>query len=314
MRPFFAMRVVAVAILALLAAGFTSQPSERRPDPPAGLAALAQRIPDLLPRLEGLAPSAPAAYFELAEEVASESIDGAGDLLARQLYVLAFVHDAPGPGATGLRAGACLGLARVERIEETRQWLIATAGRIDSRYAGADWSASAEPALTDDAALKSATVLGLIRAGEGLKALALMDDPEVRSTLRRYERLLGETGLTGGFDRLLTHARAWPCPECGNRRLVTRNTRQGPENRLCNTCLGNPGPRLAPAEFITHLRFESRLLNGIQRSWSAQIAADAGAPLLDPDPEQVPEVFRTRYGIQPSHAYFRAGQWVKSPG
>ena len=56
-----------------------------------------------------------------------------------------------------------------------------------------------------------------------------------------------------------------------------------------------PGPQLSEEELIAQLRFEAVLLNGIQRSWSAQMVVDLGATLRDPDPEDLGEFVVSDY-------------------
>lgn len=263
-------------------------------------------IPGLVARLEALTPSDPQAYFLLGEEVAAESIDPTHDRLARQLLSIAYELDRKRGGS--LRASICLALASLERVEETRVWLVATAGAIDPRYAATDWSVPAIPTGADETALKLATALGLVRAGEGRRALELLDDPAVRSLLHQFRSL-----IPGGAVAIETHAKSWPCPECRNARVSTRMIQGSPQTLLCNTCRGNPGPALSHGELVAHLRFEARLLIGIQRSWSAQIVSDLGPPLLDPDPGTLAQTLRDRYGVRPDLMYYRNGRWVSAP-
>jgi len=259
-----------------------------------------------------LRPTEPGAYYELGEEVASESVSPADFVLARQLFVTAYELDRVAGGRAGLGPSVCLALANIERLEEIRDWLRATAGRLDPRYVSTDWNVAALPRASDQTALKAAEVLGLTRAGEGLDAISRMEQPGVRDLLVRYEPLLSEGGQTGGLVRLETEMRQWPCPECKNARYVTRKGRDGLEVQVCSTCGGNPGPELSQDEMIAHLRFESRLLSGLQRSWSAQVASDYGAPLLDPDPAQLAQTLRGRYGVVLGRPYWREGQWCES--
>ena len=58
------------------------------------------------------------------------------------------------------------------------------------------------------------------------------------------------------------------------------------------------------------LRLEARLLHGVQRSWAAQLAADHGLPLDDPDPDELSKVL----GFD-SHAFiFKDGGWYRVDG
>lgn len=263
------------------------------------------RVPDLDARLGSLTPDKPEAYFLLGEEVAAEADDPEAVGLARTLYVLAFELDRRSGLRTGVAPSACLALADLARLEEDRRWLASLAHAIDHRYARPSWGMVGEVA-TPDQALAAATVLGYLRAGETNAALRRLDEPGVRELLERYELLLSPTNEPGAFERLLRRAAEWPCRECANERIVMRHGPDGVEAELCPTCLGNPGPALSDEELIGHLRLESLLLDGIHRSWAAQAASDLGAPLRDPDPEQLAPTF----GVDPDRPYRRAGAWV----
>lgn len=265
--------------------------------------------PDVLRRLALLTPDNPEAYFLLAEEVA-DAADAPDEVsLAKALYVLAFELDRrPGHAGT-LAASAALGIARIERLDRDRRWLIALAAAIDRRYALPDWTVSAGGTITDEQAYSAATVLGLARAGEGREARKWLEKPGVSDTLKRYERLIGDTGETGALSRLDKYMDAWPCPQCHNERTITVQGEHGPEKRLCPTCHGNPGPALSDEELIAQLRFEAALLNGIQRSWAAQVIVDQSAPLRDPDPSELAATYR----VDPDKPYWRNGAWVAKP-
>lgn len=257
-------------------------------------------------KLAALTPNKPEGYFLLAEEVADETPTPEQEALARTLYVLAFELDRrPGHAGT-LAPSAALGLARVERLERDRRWLVALAAAIDRRYALPDWTVPAGGTITDDVAYQAATVLGLARSGEGREARKWLEKPGVADTLKKYERLIGDTGETGALARLAKYIDAWPCPQCHNERTVTVQGEHGPEKRLCPTCHGNPGPELSDDELIAQLRFEAALLNGIQRSWAAQVIVDQSAPLRDPDPEELAATYR----VDPDKPYWRGGTWV----
>jgi hypothetical protein len=260
-------------------------------------------------RLATLRPDQPEGYYLLAEELADDAAEGPQQALARTLFVLAFELDRRRPQGGPLAASSALALARVERLERDRRWLAALAGTIDRRYVSPDWSVPAAPSLSSELALKAATVLGLARAGEGREARRQLDQPGVLDVLKRYERAIGTTGQTGALSRLDKYMQQWPCPECGNERVVRKMGDRGPELRLCPTCRGNPGPVLGDEEFIAQLRFEAALLNGIQRSWAAQIIVDQAAPLRDPDPEQLAPYFN----VDASKPYWRNGAWSPAP-
>jgi hypothetical protein len=298
----------ALALLLLLAFASAARVSGTQPQQAESPA------PDVIPaeiraRLPQLHPQDPLAYFLLAEEVAEEVEEPARLLLAQSLYALAFELDRKRGGSGSLAASAALGLAQVERLDRDRRWLIALAGAMDSRYLLPDWNVSAWPSVSDDVAFKAATAIGLARAGEGREARRLLEQPGVIEVLRRYERALAATGGAGAVWRLERYVEQWPCRECGNARVVTRPGARGPEVRLCPTCQGNPGPRLSEEDLIAQLRFESALLSGIHRSWGAQFMADGGAPLRDPDPDELAATF----GVDAARPYWRNGKWEAGP-
>lgn len=287
---------LSIVAVALLGFGFVGQPTA--PAPVANPAELA--------RLAALRPDNPQAYFDLAEELADTAEDEPRAVLARTLYVLAFELDRQRGTATSLAAASALGIARIERLERDKRWLVAIAGAVDRRYALPDWNVGASPSISDETAYKAATVLGLARAGEGRESRRVLDQPGVSDVLKRYERAIGNTGQTGALSRLSKYMQQWPCSECGNNRFVMKPGEKGPELRLCPTCRGNPGPKLDEDEYISQLRFEAALLNGIQRSWAAQVVVDQGAPLRDPDLNELAPTYR----VDPDKPYWDAGKWV----
>ncbi|MEO0715769.1 MAG: hypothetical protein AAFY58_02125, partial [Planctomycetota bacterium] len=101
-------------------------------------------------------------------------------------------------------------------------------------------------------------------------------------------------------------AERWPCPNCRNDRVVAVTRENPPRREICAVCEGDPGPKLSADERVATLRFESRLLTGIHKSWAAQIAADLGAPLRDADPAQLPLAM----GVDPELNIYRDGAWV----
>lgn len=280
------------------------------PEPPAPLdedsLVGAAVIVDLDRRLEELDPSDPRGYFLLGELVADEAQSRGDVLLARRLLVLGYELDRRSGFASGVGPSACLALADLERIDETRAWLRAMAGTIDPRYGTTDWNVPVGDGQDGPLAFRTATFLGLVRAGEGTRAVQILDDAQVRGMLERFGLLIGPNAVT----RLETAVRNWPCPRCANRRYESVGGPGGPETRLCSVCRGNPGPEMTHEEFVGHLAFESRLLHGIQRSWSAQVATDRGAPLPDPDPDTVAPALAIRYGFTLDRSVWRDGRWV----
>ncbi len=284
--------------VALTGLGSSALQPEPSPAPPAWVAE----------RLAALSPDRPEGYMVLAEEIADTADEAHEESLARSLYALCYTLARSKPATAPLAASACLGLARLERLDQDRRWLLAVAAAIEPRYARTDWAVAASASPSEETAYKAATVMGLTRAGEGLQARKLLDEPGVRDVLREYERAIGTSGATGALFRLEAAIADWPCRQCNNNRATSRPAQQGFEVRLCASCRGNPGPILSPQEFLAQLRFEAILLHGVQRSWAAQIAVDMGAPLRDPDPDQLAVI----YGVDPARAYWRSGQWVSA--
>lgn len=261
--------------------------------------------PAMLERLEKLDPARPMDYFRLGEEVADLYQTPADRRLAQQLFVLAFELDRREGGAARLAGSACLALADLAGLERDRKWLVALGRAVDPRFKKASQEAGMAGGSPADA-YRAATVLGLVRSGEGVAAQQLLKEPGVRQLIQRYERLLSDVGDTGGLRVIEAEAARWPCSECANTRIVKKFGTNPPEYRLCTNCQGHPGPRLTVDQLAAQLRFESRLLQGIQRSWSAQIVADGGEPLRDPEVSELADAM----GVDPAAVYWRDGRWV----
>jgi len=166
----------------------------------------------------------------------------------------------------------------------------------------------AEKLASSQAGYNAATALGLVRSGDGVRARQALADPQTAALLRSYERLLDPAGLNGAFRSLEREAARWPCPDCHNQRIVKKlGSGRDPQFRLCTNCEGNPGVATSIPELVAHLRLESQLLSGVQRSWSAQAAADRGAPLRDPDTADVAPAF----DVDPAKCVYRDGRWVE---
>lgn len=301
----------ATLVIALVVSSLLPRQPEAQPETPIEPAPLQPErtiIPDLDDRLVALTPSDPLPYFLLAEEIADEADSPQEMRLARHLFIVAYEIEREQNRGRPLGASICLGLRQIERVDDARAWLSAIAGALDPRYSSRDWNVSTDTNEDADAALKAAQMLGFARSGEGTRALMLRDDPDVVDMLDRFGALLG----AGSMARIDTMMRSWPCPECHNERVVSRTGRVS-QTRLCNMCVGNPGDDMSRAELIAHLRFESRLLNGVRRSWSAQAAMDEAAPLLDPEPNALAPQLSVRYEIDPSLRYWRDGAWVDAP-
>jgi hypothetical protein len=150
-------------------------------------------------------------------------------------------------------------------------------------------------------ALNLATAMGLARAGEGKKAEGYLAREGVRELLATTQAAI--SGSASARDPVQKWIEDWPvCPTCKNRRIVTR----GNESTLCPYCDGNPGPRLSDEQLLKQYRAESLLLRGVYRSWSAQILADDGEPLRDPNPADLAASF----GVDARATVWRKGAWV----
>ncbi len=261
--------------------------------------------PDVRARLERLSPSNPELYFESAKSSWTLPTTRAAFSWARQLYVLAY-HLDRARGGHQLASQACLAIAQLNDNEKDRRWLLSLAVLLDRRQVRPEWIRRADESASSQTSYLAATVLGLVRAGEGYAARTRLAEPGVAALLTSYERLLSATGDTGAVRWIEREAGRWPCPECHNQRIVKKGGGKDSIVKLCTTCGGNPGPKLNNAALVAQLRFESRLLNGIQRSWAAQAWSDQGAPLRDPDPEELPKQF----DVDPERTLWRDGRWV----
>lgn len=268
----------------------------------------AAQVPELEARLEALTPDNAEAYFLLAEEVHDEADSADEADLARRLYVLAFVHYVPGSGVDR-RASICIALSDLARNEQDRRWLSSLGFAIDPDRALPDWTRRRANQIAPDTAYLAATAIGLSRAGEGRMAGRMLAEPGVLEAIQRYDDLLAAEGLGDASEWLVRTAERWPCPNCRNDRVVAVTRENPPRRELCAVCEGDPGPKLSESERIATLRFESRLLTGIHRSWAAQIAADLGAPLRDADPAQLPLAM----GVDPELVLYREGVWAAAP-
>jgi len=259
--------------------------------------------PDDLPqRLNALAPDDPSAYLRLAEELADEPGTPDDLELARRLYVLAYELDRASPNSSGAAASACLGLAAIAGSEQQARWLRAVAAAIDQRYTPGDHAETSPLRDSLDTRFAAATVLGLVRAGDGITARRLLAQPGVRTALEQQLSLLADP--SGGIYSLSREAEAWPDRECAGERIVRVPAQGGPEPRLCPVCGGDPGPRLTNAQLLAQIRAEWVLLGGASAQWSVQALVDP-SPLVDVDPDALAD----RYGIDPNLSVFRDGRW-----
>ncbi|MEK6701048.1 MAG: hypothetical protein AABZ53_02215 [Planctomycetota bacterium] len=299
-----------LAALAICIQPASQPPTSALPpaDPPANPSATADPLAQYNALLAALDPAHPEAYFELAETIADAAQTVDESTLARRLYILAFELDRARPGikSGSLGASICIGLASLSRLERDRRWLLALAGTLDPRYRPPAWLRSQQDAASAQTAYFAATALGEVRAGNGIQARQLLEDPLVKLLLTQYDRLLSESGQFKLLSSITSEANLWPCRECANQRIVKRTSRAA-DYKLCPTCGGNPGPKLADGAYLAQLRLESLLLAGIQRSWSAQVTADQGEPLRDPDPAELAPT----YSVDPTLTVWREGKWQK---
>ena len=258
-------------------------------------------------RLATLSPENPEGYLELGEEVLALARTSQETSLARRLFTLAYEHSRLAGHDPSVQASACVALADTTRFERDRRWLWSIVRLIDPRYSEPDWSRTVERQVSDRSAFRAAETLGLLRAGRGLRAREALRDERVREVFDWYAGLLTGTGPGDVLTELDTQAQRWPCPECKNERVVTtpEGGLRGPRVR-CYTCAGNPGWELDERGLLATLRFESRVLSGVQRSGGAQLAADLAEPLRDPDPASVADAV----GFDPDLCLFRGAVWV----
>lgn len=270
----------------------------------------------LLERLTALSPDKPMDYFLLGEEVASEARTRNDRKLARELFVLAMHLDQQAGSPESITPSSLLALASLAASDRERHYLNATARVAQTGLR----SSSAQPPKrrlailqpTDQTGFDLATALGLSRAGEGRRSDMLLDRPEVAALLAAYEPVLNADGQVNALQTIRSWNQAWStCPECRNRRTITRSDGPGTPARvrLCRTCNGQPGPDLTMNQLLGQLRAESVLLRGVHRFWSSQALVDEGQPLRDPTPEAVAESLQ----VDVSRAYFRDGAWVEKP-
>lgn len=294
-------------LAAIVGVGATPAWAERQDDaPPPRVSTLASRVENLESRLVSLRPERPAAYLELGELVLQEASTAEDRRLARELLVLALstaTARREDPNAAGVASSACLALASAADDQPTARWLGAVGASL-APDASLDVSTqdAAAGAARDPAALDVANALGLARIGEGKRAERLLARPGAGELLERMDKVL-QPGVGGGAQRVRRMIESYPwCPQCRNRRTF----KDASGVQVCPTCKGLPGPNLPDEELINHLRAESVLLSGVQRSWAAQILADEGAPLRDLDPAEVAATLR----VDPSKTVWKNGAWA----
>jgi len=258
-------------------------------------------------RLAELSPSEPSKYLLLAEDLSDQAESPADQRLVIELYALAFEAARTRASERAVAASACRGLAAAKPTRE-RKWFETLAAFVDPAGAQPGWLRRPPPNSVDSTQYRIATLIGLVRSGEGSLAQQQLAKPEIRQALLGMESLLERSGISGGADGLAREAGRWPCRECNNKGFVRRANTNPPEYRTCSNCAGKPGKQLTQAELVAQLRLESWLLQGSQRSWAAQMTSDDGAPLTDPDPQAL----CTHVGVDAARMYWRGGHWVRN--
>lgn len=259
-------------------------------------------------RLKSIAPGDPESLLRAGEDFVAMG-SPLSVRVARRMLAGAIEVDRARAGGR-VAASACLLLAELSTSEPDRRWFAALARAMEAGAANRSWLRQGDEAYNAEAAYNAACVVGLVRAGDGLAARQLLNEPGVRQILLDHERLLSTIGEPGGLAYLEKEAARWPCPECRNDRVVRTVVDRQAQYKLCPTCNGNPGPSLGDDAVILQLRLEARLLHGVQRSWAAQLAADHGLPLDDPDPEELSRVL----GFDGQAFIFKDGGWYRVDG
>ena len=296
------MNVIACAVTAALLVSTLAGGRQTEPPAPVVKGAPAEAL--FAAELGRLVPGDSAAYFELGELVAAEAVDYADLMLAKRLFVLAYDFDRTARGQGGVAASSCIALAALPPLAKDRGWLMSIATLIDPRYAVSSAALSDEAVVAPAVGYQTATVLGMVRAGEGFAARNLLEQPEVLAVLKRYERLLSTNGILGSLNKLKSEAGRWPCQTCVGARFT--KSPGSTDARKCPTCDALPGWKLNEAELEAQLSLESKLLSGIQSSWAAQVLSDDDAPLRDSDPASVPAAL----AIDVKKTVYRDGAWV----
>lgn len=280
----------------------------RQPEPSTPAASRVESVTErFAARLLALSPADPKAYLLLAEEVLDAATGPADTRLAIDLFGRAFELTRSRPGDRTIAASACHGLAEATGVQRDRRWYEAIALVVDPAGTAPGWLRKPPPTSVDAMPFRLAVVLGHVRAGEGVIARQVLAKPDVAQALRAIEPLMRRGGVPGGLSALEREAAAWPCRECGNKGVVRRGNGPQPEYRACPACGGTPGPAMQGADLLAQVRLESWLLQGEQRSWASQLAADDGAPLVDPDPAAL----CPRAGVDAERMYWRQGRWVR---
>lgn len=272
----WAMLGATVGLAALL--GAQGAP-ERAPAPKAARAPI-----DWSERLERLDPAWPAAYFELAEEVADLAETDEGRGLARTLYAMAGALDREGHGRS-----AALALATLAEDPRRQRALIALAVLLSDGATNALESLPLDgPMGAGDrgpsaaAALELSEAFSFFRRGQGPRAASMTRAPEVDALLTRFG-----TGSPGGAERFREDCRVY---KGGLRPSLSSDARTG---------------MLAIEESVLASAGQA----GEQRTWSSVLIETGGRPLIEIDAARLDEAF----GIDVTRPYYRSGRWVAAP-
>lgn len=271
-----------------------------------------ERLPALRDRLLALTPDDPVAYLELGEELSADAVVRDDIELAQHTLALAYILESASKSPSKERlAGICIALADAERLPDRAHWFRSVAESINPSLFQAT---SAPSGQIDDqhTGFLAAAALGQVRTGNASQAARLLREPGVRAIIAKNQSLLIGGGDASSVTWIEDEVRRWPCPECRNARIIRRPGLDGLETRICPWCGGDPGPTLNRDQLLAQLRLESYLLAGVGTSWTAQIARDFGAPLRDPDPEEVPHELFAKYNASIDAPYYRDGQWVSA--
>ena len=226
---------------------------------------------DWEPRLEGLDPRRPMAYFELGEEIADAATSPESRELARRLFGIAGRIDREGLGAS-----AALALAALAPDRRTAARLRAVAAMQDGRR-GSVGALPERPRVDATTAIGVSEAFGGFRTGRTSKLRVLLEDPEGRRLLERWD----ET-LPGGV--------AW----------LTERSRRSARSR----------PDLSESEVLAMLRVEVGLLQAQAPTWSSVLDLDGDEPLLEIPVENIDEMILDGELLP----YRRNGRWVATPG
>jgi|GEM_PF-2114470 len=254
-------------------------------------------------RLEQLRPDNPAAYLQAGEELLAVGRERA----AEHALVLALTIGAA-QGERHTAASAALALrARTEHPDQ-RQLLRALADTLSPDLVTHAWLLeSADAGASRETARSAARVLLDIRRARGDAALEGLRDLAVRDLLTSQPELRAIAGneRTTVPEYLAAMARAWPCPDCDNERIIRQRGVATPE--LCPHCHADPGPRLPNAQQSAWLTVETRLLAN-DPLWS-DIGAfpELNEPIAQPSVEAVPRLF----GVDVTRTHYRNGDWTR---